>query len=67
MKGLMMNQALESENENEEPEESPAAVYEPIGENDHSLNIQINKKKMFAKPPMIPLRQSNDQANNDFI
>jgi len=63
MKGLLRGGANsdddEEENKNSDNDhngmrsESPAII-EGVEENDESLNIKINKRKMFTKPPMIP-------------
>jgi hypothetical protein len=63
MKGLLRGGAKsdddEEDNKNSDNDpsgmrsESPAII-EGVEENDESLNIKINKRKMFTKPPMIP-------------
>lgn len=53
MKGLRGGGQSDSE---EEPQESPAII-EGVEETDQSLNIKINKRKMFAKPPIMPPKQ----------
>lgn len=59
MKGLLRggkaddDESNESEGHNGMRSESPAVI-EGVEENDESLNIKINKRKMFTKPPMIP-------------
>lgn len=59
-KGHYGGQDTESEEENQI--ESPA-LCEGVEQNDQSLNIKINKKKMFAnKPPIIPAKQTQDIA-----
>jgi hypothetical protein len=34
-------------------------VVEGLEDNDQSLNIKINKRKMFSKPPIIPKNNEN--------
>ena len=60
MKGLLGKQNDNDQSDSESGEspnglrsESPAII-EGVEENDESLNIKINKRKMFSKPPMIP-------------
>jgi hypothetical protein len=59
MKGLLgkKDDGNGSEEDGQSPNglrsESPAII-EGVEENDESLNIKINKRKMFTKPPMIP-------------
>jgi len=51
MKGLLGRE--EETEEEEELKESPAVI-EGVEENEESLNIKINKRKMFTKPPTVP-------------
>ena len=62
MKGLLgkHDDKAQSQSDDESPKdlrlESPAII-EGVEQNDQSLNIKINKSKMFSKPPMIPSSQ----------
>ena len=51
MRGLIKGKV---EEETEQPE-SPAAI-EGVEQTEQGLNIKINKKKMFSKPPIIPAK-----------
>ena len=60
MKGLLCKHEdkVQSDSDNDQSPkdlrlESPAII-EGVEQNDQSLNIKINKSKMFSKPPMIP-------------
>jgi hypothetical protein len=58
MKGLLGKHEDEDGNEHSPAghglqSESPAII-DGVEENEESLNIKINKRKMFTKPPMIP-------------
>jgi len=52
VRGLIKSKAAE-----EEPaqHESPAVI-DGVEQSDQSLNIKINKRKMFSKPPIIPAK-----------
>lgn len=51
----------ESDEASEEHQQESPAILEGVEQNDQSLNIKINKKKMFAnKPPIIPQKQTQD-------
>ena len=52
-----MNKQKEEE---EPPEESPQV--EGVEDHDQSLNIKINKRKMFAKPPINPIKQQISES-----
>ncbi len=52
MRGLIRGKV---EEEGEPQVESPAQI-EGVEQTEQGLNIKINKKKMFSKPPIIPAK-----------